>query len=51
MSNLLYFVAFILIILWALGLFVFGLGAIIHFLLVLALVSILIKLIKGKKSD
>ncbi|MBC7494830.1 MAG: lmo0937 family membrane protein [Flavobacterium sp.] len=47
MSNLLYTVAFILIILWALGFFAFHLGSIIHILLVIAIIAILFRIIKG----
>lgn len=49
MSNLLYTVAVILVILWALGFFVYSLGNIIHILLVIAIVAILLRLIKGNK--
>jgi hypothetical protein len=49
MGNILYVVAVILIIGWAIGYFAFGLGAIIHSLLIMALVIILMKIIKGKK--
>ena len=48
MSNFIYTVALVLIILWALGLFVFHIGNIIHVLLVLAVIAILFRLIKGK---
>jgi len=49
MSDLLYLVAVILVILWALGYFAFNLGAIIHILLVVAVIAILLRLIKGKR--
>ncbi|ADQ80764.1 hypothetical protein Palpr_2632 [Paludibacter propionicigenes WB4] len=48
MSNLLYTIALILIILWAIGFFAFSLGGIIHILLVIAIISILFRLIRGK---
>jgi len=48
MSNLLYTIALILIILWAIGFFAFNLGGVIHILLVIAIVSILLRLIKGR---
>ena len=48
MSNFIYTVALVLIILWALGLFAFHIGNIIHVLLVLAVIAILFRLIKGK---
>ncbi|CAC9976787.1 lmo0937 family membrane protein [Flavobacterium sp. WLB] len=49
MSNLLYTVAVILIILWALGFFVYSFGSIIHILLVIAIIAILLRLIKGRE--
>lgn len=50
MSNLLYIVAVILIIGWLLGAFVYSAGQLIHLLLVLAVISILLQLIRGRKS-
>lgn len=47
MSNLLYTIAVILIILWALGFFAYGMGNIIHILLVIAIIAILFRVIKG----
>ncbi|ESU22503.1 hypothetical protein FSS13T_25990 [Flavobacterium saliperosum S13] len=41
-------VAVVLIILWALGFFVYSTGNIIHILLVIAVIAILLRLIKGK---
>ncbi|KAF2516444.1 MULTISPECIES: lmo0937 family membrane protein [Flavobacterium] len=49
MSNLLYTVAVILVILWALGFFVYSFGSIIHILLVIAIIAILLRLIKGRE--
>lgn len=46
MGNLLYTAAVILVILWALGFFVLSVGKLIHFLLVVAVVAILLKVIK-----
>ena len=48
MNNLLYLVAVILIIGWALGFFYFGTGGLIHVLLVIAIVAILLNLIRGR---
>ncbi|MEC4005721.1 lmo0937 family membrane protein [Flavobacterium sp. SUN052] len=48
MQNLLYTLAIILVILWALGFFVYNLGSLIHILLVIAVVAILLRIIKGK---
>jgi hypothetical protein len=50
MGNLLYLVAVILIILWAIGYFAFSLGALIHVLLVFALISILLRVIGGSRN-
>lgn len=49
MSNLLYAIAVILIIVWALGLFAFSAGSIIHILLFFAIIAILLKVIQGDK--
>lgn len=49
MSNLLYTVAIILIIFWAIGFFAYSAGSIIHVLLVIAIIAILLRLIQGKK--
>lgn len=48
MSNLLYFIAIILLIGWLLGFFVFSLPGFIHLLLVFALIAVIFRLIKGK---
>lgn len=48
MQNILYLVAVVLIILWALGFFVYSAGNIIHILLVIAVIAILLRLIRGK---
>lgn len=49
MNNLLYIIALCLIIFWAIGFFAFNLGYLIHILLVLAVIAIIMRLIKGKK--
>lgn len=48
MSNLLYTIAVILIILWAIGFFAYSTGGIIHILLVIAVVAIILRVIQGK---
>ena len=48
MGGLLYLIAVILIILWALGFFVYSAGMLIHILLVIAVVAILLRLIRGE---
>lgn len=50
MRSILYIVAVILVIGWLLGFFVYTVGSIIHILLVLAVISILIALIGGRKA-
>ncbi|MFO7655805.1 MAG: lmo0937 family membrane protein [Bacteroidales bacterium] len=49
MGNVLYLVAIVLIIFWVIGFFAFSVGAIIHLLLVIALISILVRLFSGNK--
>jgi len=46
MRNILYIVAVVLIIGWLLGVFAYSAGGIIHILLVLAVASILLSLIR-----
>jgi hypothetical protein len=48
MSNLLYLIALILIIFWAIGFFAYSAGGIIHILLVIAIISILFRVIRGR---
>jgi hypothetical protein len=49
MSNLLYTVAVILLILWAVGYFAYNVGGIIHILLLIAVIAIILRLIQGKR--
>jgi len=49
MSNLLYAIAVILIIAWLLGFFVYSLGSVIHVLLVIAIIAVLLRLIRGER--
>ncbi len=46
MRSLLYIIAVILVISWALGAFVWNVGSIIHILLVLAIISLLMGVIR-----
>jgi hypothetical protein len=48
MGNLLYLIAVIMIIGWALGFFAYHVGGLIHLLLVIALVAIILRVIKGR---
>jgi hypothetical protein len=48
MSNLLYIIAVILIVFWAIGFFAYSAGGLIHILLVIALIAILLRVIRGR---
>lgn len=47
MGNLLYVIAVIFVLLWAIGFLGYNAGGIIHILLVIALISVILRLIKG----
>jgi uncharacterized membrane protein YtjA (UPF0391 family) len=49
MGNLLYLIAVILIIAWAIGFIGYSAGGIIHILLVIAIIAILFRLISGRR--
>jgi len=49
MGNLLYTVAIILVILWAIGYLGFHAGGIIHILLVIAIIAVLFRVISGRR--
>ncbi|MFO7671895.1 MAG: lmo0937 family membrane protein [Bacteroidales bacterium] len=49
MKNLLYILAVILIVAWAIGFFGYHAGGIIHILLVIALIVFLVKVLQGRK--
>ncbi|MFZ0282606.1 MAG: lmo0937 family membrane protein [Bacteroidales bacterium] len=49
MGNLLYIVAVVLLVAWAIGFVGFHVGGIIHALLVIAIIAVLIRIIQGKK--
>ncbi len=49
MGNLLYTIAVILVIIWAIGFLGFAAGGIIHILLVIAAIVILLRVIQGRK--
>jgi hypothetical protein len=46
MGNLLYVIAVILVIIWAIGFFGYAAGGIIHTLLVIAIILVLLKFIR-----
>lgn len=50
MGNLLYVVAVILLIGWAIGVFAYSVGGIIHVLLVIAIIAIIYNLFTGRKT-
>jgi hypothetical protein len=47
MNSLLYIVAVILVIGWAIGFFAYEAGNVIHILLVIAVIAIVLRLIRG----
>ena len=49
MRSLLYLLAVVLVIGWALGVFVYSAGSLIHILLVIAVIAVLFRLIGGKR--
>ncbi len=49
MSNILYVIAMILVIGWAIGFFGFYAGGLIHVLLIIALVAVILRIIRGKE--
>ncbi|MGQ7870795.1 lmo0937 family membrane protein [Sunxiuqinia sp. sy24] len=49
MGNLLYIIAVILVIGWAIGYLGYHTGGIIHILLVIAIIAVILNLIQGRK--
>jgi len=49
MGNLLYFIAVVLVIGWAIGFIGYGAGNLIHLLLVIAFIAVLLRFIQGKR--
>lgn len=49
MGNLLYIIAVILIISWAIGFLGYSAGGLIHILLVIAVIAIVLRLIQGRQ--
>ena len=47
MGNLLYVIAVILVIAWAIGFFGYHAGGIIHILLVIAIIAVILNVIRG----
>lgn len=48
MGNILYTIAVVLVIIWAISFLGFHTGGIIHILLVIAVIAVLLRLIQGK---
>jgi hypothetical protein len=48
MGNLLYIIAVILIIAWAIGFLGYSAGGLIHILLVIAIIAIILRIIQGR---
>jgi hypothetical protein len=49
MGSLLYIIAVILVIAWAVGFFAYSAGGIIHILLVIALIAVIFRVISGRR--
>jgi Family of unknown function (DUF5670) len=49
MGNLLYAIAVILVIVWAIGFIGYSAGGIIHILLVIAIIAVTLRVIQGRK--
>jgi hypothetical protein len=50
MGSLLYVIAVILVIAWAIGFVAYGVGGIIHILLVIAIIAVLFRIISGRRA-
>lgn len=49
MGNLLYVIAVILVIAWAIGFIGYNVGGIIHILIVIAIVAVILRIIQGRR--
>lgn len=49
MGNILYIVAVILVVIWAVGFLGYHSGGIIHILLVIAAIAVILRIIEGRK--
>jgi hypothetical protein len=49
MGNILYTIAVIMVIFWAIGFFAYSAGSIIHALLVIAIIAVLFQIIQGRR--
>lgn len=50
MGNLLYVIAVLLILFWLIGFFAYGVGGLIHALLVIAIIAVLFNVISGSRK-
>ncbi|WP_223883413.1 MULTISPECIES: lmo0937 family membrane protein [Arenibacter] len=48
MSRILFLIAVIMLVIWAIGLFVLHIGMLIHFFLLLAVLAMIIKVVRDK---
>ena len=48
MGNLLYIIALILIVAWAIGFLGYNAGGLIHILLVIAVIAVILRIIQGR---
>ncbi len=49
MGNILYIIAVVLVIAWAIGFIGYSAGGIIHILLVIAVIAVLLQVVRGRK--
>lgn len=49
MSNLLYLIAVILVIGWAVGFIGYNIGGVIHILIVIAIIAVILRVIQGRR--
>ena len=49
MGNILYIIAVVLLIAWAIGYFGYATGGIIHVLLIVALIALIIQIVQGRR--
>ena len=49
MGNLLYAIAVILVIVWAIGFLGYASGGLIHILLVIAIIAVILRVIQGRR--
>lgn len=49
MGNLLYMIAVVLVIVWAIGFLGYSMGGLIHILLVIAIISVILRVIQGRR--